>query len=183
MNRSFAFAVAAAFGLGGAVGAFALLFASPATGCRRAEHRPARLDRSAVALSHGSVGQGQAFQCKAADCGTEVHLYLRAKLGSCNCVAGVGRRRARSHERLRSCRRASCGSRRRAPDNGRPHEGAQPGLCSRKLRFARQNCDLSGIQRSLRYGRCYSSPARRPSSFNRTQGNRVSEQRYSDAMD
>jgi hypothetical protein len=34
-------------------------------------------------------GTGRAFACKAADCGTEVKLYLRAKLGSCNCTTGV----------------------------------------------------------------------------------------------
>jgi hypothetical protein len=34
-------------------------------------------------------GTGRAFVCKAADCGTEVNLYLRAKLGSCNCATGV----------------------------------------------------------------------------------------------
>jgi hypothetical protein len=34
-------------------------------------------------------GTGRAFNCKAADCGTEVKLYLRAKLGSCNCETGV----------------------------------------------------------------------------------------------
>jgi hypothetical protein len=34
-------------------------------------------------------GQGWAYQCKAADCGTEVNLYLRAKIGFCNCQTGV----------------------------------------------------------------------------------------------
>src|SRR4051812_40039951 len=34
-------------------------------------------------------GTGRAFNCRAADCGTEVKLYLRAKLGSCNCANGV----------------------------------------------------------------------------------------------
>src|SRR5438105_1195607 len=34
-------------------------------------------------------GTGRAFACNAADCGTEVKLYLRAKLGSCNCATGV----------------------------------------------------------------------------------------------
>jgi hypothetical protein len=34
-------------------------------------------------------GTGRAFTCKAADCGIEVKLYLRAKLGSCNCTTGV----------------------------------------------------------------------------------------------
>jgi hypothetical protein len=34
-------------------------------------------------------GPGRAFRCKAADCGGEVHLYLRAKAGFCNCTTGV----------------------------------------------------------------------------------------------
>jgi hypothetical protein len=34
-------------------------------------------------------GTGRAFVCKASDCGSEVNLYLRAKLGSCNCANGV----------------------------------------------------------------------------------------------
>jgi hypothetical protein len=34
-------------------------------------------------------GKGKAFRCKAADCGTEVTVYLRAKLGFCNCTTGV----------------------------------------------------------------------------------------------
>ena len=34
-------------------------------------------------------GKGKAFRCKAADCGTEVNLYIRAKIGFCNCTTGV----------------------------------------------------------------------------------------------
>ena len=34
-------------------------------------------------------GTGRAFACKATDCGAEVRLYIRAKLGSCNCATGV----------------------------------------------------------------------------------------------
>lgn len=34
-------------------------------------------------------GKGKAFRCRAADCGTEVNLYLRAKIGFCNCTTGV----------------------------------------------------------------------------------------------
>ena len=34
-------------------------------------------------------GKGKAFACKAADCGTEVSVYLRAKIGFCNCATGV----------------------------------------------------------------------------------------------
>jgi hypothetical protein len=34
-------------------------------------------------------GKGKAFQCKAADCGTAVTVYIRAKIGFCNCATGV----------------------------------------------------------------------------------------------
>jgi len=34
-------------------------------------------------------GRGRAFQCKAGDCAREVNLYLRAKIGFCNCATGV----------------------------------------------------------------------------------------------
>jgi hypothetical protein len=34
-------------------------------------------------------GDGWAFQCKAADCGIDVNLYLRPKIGFCNCQTGV----------------------------------------------------------------------------------------------
>jgi len=34
-------------------------------------------------------GKGKAFQCNAADCGTELTIYLRAKIGFCNCSTGV----------------------------------------------------------------------------------------------
>jgi hypothetical protein len=34
-------------------------------------------------------GTGRAFVCRAADCGSEITLYLRAKLGFCNCAIGV----------------------------------------------------------------------------------------------
>ena len=34
-------------------------------------------------------GKGKAFLCKAADCGAEINLYIRAKIGFCNCTTGV----------------------------------------------------------------------------------------------
>lgn len=34
-------------------------------------------------------GAGKAFRCAAADCGTEVNVYIRAKIGFCNCLTGV----------------------------------------------------------------------------------------------
>jgi hypothetical protein len=34
-------------------------------------------------------GVGRAFVCKPADCGSEVNIYLRPKIGFCNCTTGV----------------------------------------------------------------------------------------------
>ena len=34
-------------------------------------------------------GEGKAFQCKAADCGAELNLYIRAKIGFCSSTTGV----------------------------------------------------------------------------------------------
>ena len=34
-------------------------------------------------------GLGNAYQCKAAECGVDVTLYLRAKVGFCNCTTGI----------------------------------------------------------------------------------------------
>jgi len=34
-------------------------------------------------------GKGKAFRCTAADCGTDVDLFIRAKIGFCNCTTGV----------------------------------------------------------------------------------------------
>jgi hypothetical protein len=34
-------------------------------------------------------GDGRAFRCTASDCGVEINLYLRPKIGFCNCDTGV----------------------------------------------------------------------------------------------
>lgn len=34
-------------------------------------------------------GRGRAFQCRAVDCETDTTLFLRAKIGFCNCTTGV----------------------------------------------------------------------------------------------
>jgi hypothetical protein len=34
-------------------------------------------------------GPGLAFHCRAGDCGSEIHLYLRAKIGFCDCTTVV----------------------------------------------------------------------------------------------
>jgi hypothetical protein len=34
-------------------------------------------------------GRGRAFKCRAADCGSNIDLYLRAKIGFCNCASAI----------------------------------------------------------------------------------------------
>ena len=34
-------------------------------------------------------GEGKAFRCEKADSGAEVNVYIRAKIGFCNCLTGV----------------------------------------------------------------------------------------------
>jgi hypothetical protein len=34
-------------------------------------------------------GTGRAFRCESGDCGAGINLYLRAKVGFCNCATGV----------------------------------------------------------------------------------------------
>lgn len=34
-------------------------------------------------------GNGRAFRCAAADCGSEITVYVRPKIGFCNCTTGV----------------------------------------------------------------------------------------------
>jgi hypothetical protein len=34
-------------------------------------------------------GEGKAYRCAAADCGVEVNVYIRPKIGFCNCLTGV----------------------------------------------------------------------------------------------
>jgi hypothetical protein len=80
--------VAAAFALGG-VAALLLYFA------------PASQKVGPVAPTHSvwvetkwpflmdQWGEGRAFECKAADCGGELKLYIRSKIGFCSSSTGV----------------------------------------------------------------------------------------------
>ena len=75
----------AAFAIGGLVGAYALLAEKPASS--GAAH-PAWQEVQ-WPFPMDQWGKGKAFRCKAADCGTEVEVYVRAKIGFCNCATGV----------------------------------------------------------------------------------------------
>lgn len=79
MNRRVA--AAAILALGGVLGAF-LLASAP-------EKPNAVWTEVAWPFPADPWGRGRAFQCKAADCGTGISLYVRPKLGFCNCVTGI----------------------------------------------------------------------------------------------
>src|SRR6478609_3108339 len=89
MRKTSVILAIAAFALGGLAGFYALLADRP-------------LERGAIAGAVHPVwsemqwpfpidqwGKGKAYRCKAADCGTEMTVYLRAKIGFCNCTTGV----------------------------------------------------------------------------------------------
>ena len=90
MNKAFAFTVAAAFGLGGLVGAFVLFAGNPSVDSGAAVSAPHPVwTEVRWPFPIDQWGKGNAFLCKASDCGTELNLYLRAKIGFCNCTTGV----------------------------------------------------------------------------------------------
>jgi hypothetical protein len=59
-----------------------------ATGLRNANAAPAWTE-TAWPFLIDQWGKGRAFRCSAADCGVELNLYLRPKIGFCNCTTGV----------------------------------------------------------------------------------------------
>jgi len=90
MKRITVIAVVAGFGLGVLAGALAF-FAWPMPGRGGAAATPSHPVFSEVEWPYPTDewGKGKAFRCGAADCGAEVKLYVRAKIGFCNCKTGV----------------------------------------------------------------------------------------------
>lgn len=86
MRRAIAITVAAVVGVAIAVAGFALQAGDGAS-----DNAPSRPVWSEVhwPFPVDQWGKGKAFRCKAQDCGAEVNVYLRAKLGFCNCTTGV----------------------------------------------------------------------------------------------
>src|SRR5713226_6079315 len=90
MKRTTTIAAVVGFGLGGLAAASAF-FAWPMPGQGRAVAPPSHPKFSEVRWPYPTDewGKGKAFRCEAADCGVEVNLYIRAKIGFCNCKTGV----------------------------------------------------------------------------------------------
>ena len=90
MKRVAVIAGVIGFGLGALAGA-SVFFAWPVPGHDSAVATPSHPRFSEVQWPYPSDewGTGKAFRCEAADCGVEVNLYIRAKIGFCNCKTGV----------------------------------------------------------------------------------------------
>lgn len=88
MKKSTHIAGAAAFGLGGLVAALAWFAIGYAKDAAVSQSRPVWTEVAWPFLLD-QWGKGKAFRCKAVDCGAEANLYIRAKIGFCNCTTGV----------------------------------------------------------------------------------------------
>lgn len=94
MTKATVLAVAGAFVLGGLMAAVALFPRAPAEQTRNvltvalAPPHPVWTE-VAWPFPIDQWGKGKAYRCSAADCGAEANLYLRAKIGFCNCTTGV----------------------------------------------------------------------------------------------
>jgi hypothetical protein len=90
MRRTTVIAAVVGFGLGALVAASAF-FAWPLSGRGGVVALPRHPKWAEVQWPHPTDewGKGKAFRCGAADCGVEVNLYIRAKIGFCNCKTGV----------------------------------------------------------------------------------------------
>ena len=89
MNKMLAFTVLAVLGLGAAGGAFALLARDQGDGDSASSARRPVWTEVQWPFPTDQWGRGKAFKCEPADCGTKTTLYLRAKLGFCDCTSGV----------------------------------------------------------------------------------------------
>jgi hypothetical protein len=89
-SRSTAVAVIAGLSLGALAG-LSLLFGWPMSVHSQALAPPSHPKFAEVRwpFPTDEWGEGKAFRCAAADCGVEVSVYIRAKIGFCNCLSGV----------------------------------------------------------------------------------------------
>ena len=91
MKRAPVLAAVVGLGLGGLIGAFAFLTWPMLGRDRTVAATPSHPVWAEVQWPHpiDEWGKGKAFRCEAANCGVEVSLYIRAKIGFCNCKTGV----------------------------------------------------------------------------------------------
>jgi hypothetical protein len=80
-------AIAVAVGIGGSA---VFLVVKPPDGSHRVDPRDEPVwTESKWPFPIDQWGEGWAFACKGANCGTNTSLYLRPKIGFCNCKTGV----------------------------------------------------------------------------------------------
>jgi hypothetical protein len=89
MGKTSVLLAIAAFGLGGLAAAFALRADRPIERGTVAGATAPAWTEVAWPFPLDQWGKGKAYRCKASDCGTEVNVYVRAKIGFCNCATGV----------------------------------------------------------------------------------------------
>jgi hypothetical protein len=89
-NRSTVIAMIVGLALG-AVGGASVFFAWPMLVQSKALVPPSHPNFAEVRwpFPTDEWGVGKAFHCAQADCGVEVDVYIRAKIGFCNCQTGV----------------------------------------------------------------------------------------------
>ena len=90
MSRSALIATVLGFALG-ALAALSAFFAWPMLTVSQALTPPSHPKFTEVRwpFPTDEWGEGKAFRCEKADCGVEVNVYVRAKIGFCNCLTGV----------------------------------------------------------------------------------------------
>lgn len=88
MKRAVAIAVITGLGLGGMVALAYSAWPPPAQEELQAPNRP-RWTEVQWPFPSDEWGKGKAFRCEASDCGVEVNVFVRAKVGFCNCTTGV----------------------------------------------------------------------------------------------
>ena len=91
MSKPVALAIVVVLWFAGATAGYLAILASQPTDNGPAAATPARpvWTEAKWPFPIDQWGTGRAFNCKPADCGTGVMLYLRAKLAFCNCTTGV----------------------------------------------------------------------------------------------
>lgn len=80
---------AVALVLGGAAGAFVAPAAFRLNDAPALVSKPPGWTEVQWPFPIDQFGRGKAFRCDAAECGTPATLYVRAKIGFCNCTTGV----------------------------------------------------------------------------------------------
>ena len=89
MNRQVAIAALSVAALAAATGGLAMWRGAAIPNGRDRSRDPPVWTEVAWPFPLDQWGAGKAFTCRPADCGSEIQVYLRAKLGFCNCATGV----------------------------------------------------------------------------------------------